>query len=88
MPLMPAIIRLASIVSIAALSRLGDRRRDTSFDNFVQLATTEPYTAAPGTVIDLDILPLRHNQIDLAHRAQKASLRVAILIRHLILSKS
>lgn len=71
---------------IAALGRFGDsllsRRCDTLLDNLVQLASIEPYTAAPGTVIDLDILPLGHNEIDSAYRAEKVLLRAAILVSH------
>lgn len=91
MSLPPAVIWLALIVSIAARCRFGDRllsrRRRYSLDNLVQLAAIEPYPAAPGTIIDLDVLPLRHNQIDLAHRAEKVLLGTAILVTHVDFSK-
>jgi len=55
-------------------------------DDLVEFTPTQPAPPAVGAVVDLDILPLGHNKIDSAYRAEKVLLRAAILVSHLILS--
>src|SRR5690606_16351269 len=66
------LIRIAAPVVLRATlrRRLGLRRdRGRTVDDLVELAAIEPHAAALRAIVDLDALPVRHQQLRLVYRA-------------------